>query len=377
MAKNNMKIGIDASRANREIKTGVEWYSFYLIEELKKITSHSQDQFFLYTDKPLKGELSKLPKNWHEKILFWPFKYLWTKIRLSFEILKNKPDVLFIPSHVLPLIFPKKTVITIHDLGYERYPEAYPKLFRFYLKKNYQIASRLAEKIIVPSYFTKKELITLYKVPPEKIEVIHLGYNEKIFKKIEEKEKVDKFLEKFGIKKPYLVFIGRLEIKKGIKCLLQAYRLLITNYQLKNISLVLVGKPGYGYNEIRNLKLKIKNLIEIGHVDQNDLPYFYNGAEIFIFPSLYEGFGMPILEAMACGCPVIASDIEPIKEVGGESVIFFKVGDAEDLAEKIKKVLENQELKNQMIQKGLENIKKFSWQKCAKQTLEVLKSFDK
>jgi glycosyltransferase involved in cell wall biosynthesis len=367
-----MLIGIDASRANREIKTGVEWYSYYLIEELKKITANTQDQFFLYTDKKLKGDLSKLPKNWKEKKLFWPFKYFWTKIRLSLEMLKNKPDVLFIPSHVLPLFFPKKTVITIHDLGYERYPEAYPKIFRFYLKKNYQLACRLAEKIIVPSNFTKKELITLYKVPAEKIEVVNLGYNEKIFRKIDEKEKIENFLKKIGIKKPYLLFVGRLEIKKGIKCLLQAYKFLLLNYQSLDISLVLAGKPGYGYNEIKNLKSKIKNLIEVGHLNQDDLPYLYNGAEIFIFPSLYEGFGMPVLEAMACGCPVIASDIEVLKEVGNDAVLFFKTDDFKDLVKKIKKILENQKLKEQMIQKGFKRVKNFSWQKCAQRTLEIL-----
>jgi len=367
-----MIIGIDASRANRKIKTGVEWYSYYLIEELKRLTENNEHQFFLYTDKPLRGELARLPKNWQEKILRWPPRYLWTKIRFSWEMLKRKPDVLFVPSHVLPRFFPKKTVITIHDLGYERYPEAYSNFARNYLRKNYRFAARHAAKIIVPTEFTKRELISLYNVKPEKIEAVHLAYNDKIFRKIDNQTKINQVLEKYKIKKPYLLFIGRLETKKGIRCLLEAHKLLITNYQLSNLNLVLIGGRGYGYDEIKNLKLKIKNLIEVGHINQDDLVYFYHSAEAFVFPSLYEGFGIPILEAMACGCPVIVSDIEPLKEVGGGGAMFFKVGDSEDLAKKIKEILENQELRSQMIQKGLERVKNFSWQKCAKETLKIL-----
>lgn len=384
-----MIIGIDASRANRQIKTGVEWYSYYLIEELKKITTGDKNQFFLYTDQPLKGELKKMPNNWQEKVLSWPLKYLWTKIRLSWEMIKDKPDILFIPSHVLPIFFPKKTIITIHDLAYERYPKAYSKFSRYYLRKNYKLAVRYAFKIIVPTEFTKKELINLYQADPEKIEVIHLGYNDKIFRVIQNQEEIDRVLKKYKIRKPYLLFVGRVETKKGVKYLFEAYLKLNKSNDLK-LNLVLVGKPGYGYKEIKDLKLKIKNLIEIGYIDQKDLVYLYNGAEIFIFPSLYEGFGLPILEAMACGIPVIASDLEPIREIlvgkyhdreklGTEnfaqmSAVLVPPENPEILAEKIKEVLENQELRQKMISKGLERVKNFSWQKCARETLKVLEN---
>lgn len=375
-----MIIGIDASRANREIKTGVEWYSYYLIEELKKLTEQTEHQFFLYTDKPLIGELANLPKNWQERILRWPPKYFWTKIRLSLEMLRKKPDVLFIPAHVMPIFFPQKTVITIHDLGYERYPEAYSYFARNYLRKNYRFAVTHAKKIIVPTEFTKKELINLYNAQSEKIEVIYLGYNDKIFKPIKDEKIINQVLEKYKIKKPYLLFVGRLEIKKGLKLLIEAYKL-ITD-QLPNLTLVLVGKAGFGYDKIiksQILKLSIRELGYLG--DENERAVLYAGAEAFIFSSLYEGFGIPILESMACGCPVVASDIEPIREIifgkdpnqkKEDSAILVPVNEPEILAEKIKEILANQNLREKMISAGLKRVKNFSWQKCAKETLKII-----
>lgn len=372
-----MIIGIDASRANRIKKTGVEWYSYYLIEEFKKLTTESQNQFFLYTHKPLQGELARLPKNWQEKILRWWPRYCWTKIRFSWEMLRRKPDVLFVPSHVLPKFIASRGVTTIHDLGYERYPEVYSKFSKNYLHKNYKFAACHAKKIIVPTEFTKRELMSLYKTPAEKIEVIHLAYNDKIFKPIENKNKVEEILKKYKIKKPYLLFVGRLETKKGLKTLLNAHQLLISNYQLPNLNLVLVGSPGFGYQENKLLISNLKsNLHQLGYLkDENDRAVLYSAAEAFVFPSLYEGFGIPVLEAMACGCPVVASDIEPLKEVGGESAVFFKVNQPDDLAQKVTEVLQNNELRQKMIITGLERVKKFSWQQCAEKTLKVLENF--
>jgi len=371
-----MIIGVDASRANRTKKTGVEWYSYYLIEELKKLTENSNHQFFLYTDKPLRGELARLPKNWQEKILKWSPRYLWTKVRFSWEMLKRKPDVLFIPSHIMPSFYPKKTVMTIHDLGYERYPEAYSKFSRNYLRKNYRFAAHHAAKIIVPTEFTKKELIALYGVKPGKIEVVSLAYNDKTFKPINDQGKVNAVLEKYKIKKPYLLFVGRLETKKGLQTLLRAHQLLVTSYQLPDLNLVLVGGRGFGYKELKPLIFNLKPQVqELGYLkSEEDRVSLCIGTTGFIVPSLYEGFGIPVLEAMACGVSVIASDIESLKEIGGDAALFFKVGDPEDLAKKIKEVLENQELRKKMIASGLERVKNFSWQKCAEKTLKILEN---
>ncbi len=368
-----MLIGIDASRANYQIKTGVEWYAYYLIQELKKITVNDGNRYFLYTDKKLIGDLATLPENWQEKVLAWPFKYFWTLKRLSLEIFKNPPDVLFVPSHVFPLILAKKNIITLHDLCFERFPQVYSFLSRIYLRLMYKRAAKLADKIIVPSEFTKKELIDLYQVKSEKIVVIYMGYN-KIFRPIKDKEKIGKILKKYGLKKPYLLFFGRLEKKKGVDILLKAFQILANEFS--DIHLVLVGPQGYGYKNFKFQILHFKNIKELGYIkNEEERALLYNGAEAFVFPSLYEGFGMPILEAMACACPVIASDIEPIREITKiNSAILVPPNNPEILAEKIKEVLKNQELRNNLIENGLEQVKNFSWEKCAKETLKILLS---
>lgn len=371
-----MTIGIDASRANRKIKTGTEWYSYYLIQELKKITKQSEVRFFLYTDKFLRDELAKMPKNWQEKVLVWPPKFLWTQARFSLEMLFKPVDVLFVPAHAIPLIHPQNTITVIHDLGFERFPETYSPWQRFYYRFVHRLAVSQAKKIIVPSEFTKKELVFLYNAKPEKIEVIPMACDNKLFRLIEDQNRVEQVLKKYKIKKPYLLYVGRIELKKGIKCLLKAYQLIITSEKLQDLSLVLVGQPGYDY---KNIKPKIKDpkskIHFLGYMaSREELVCFYSGAEAFVFPSLYEGFGLPLLEALACGRPVIASNIEPLKEVGGEAVNFFRLGDSEDLARRIKEILEDHDLQQKMISTGLQHIKNFSWRNCAEKTLKVLLS---
>ncbi|MGC9048931.1 MAG: glycosyltransferase family 4 protein [Patescibacteria group bacterium] len=365
-----MVIGIDASGANKKNKTGVEWYSYYLIQELKKISLKKEDNFILYSPNKLIGDLGILPPKWQAKILKWPLKYLWTQIRLSWEMIFNRPDLLFIPSHALPIFCRTKTVITLHDLGFERLPKAYPFWQRIYTRFVYKWAVNHASKIITISEFTKKELIDLYKADRQKIEVIYLGYDKSIFQLIDNEKKIDQILEKYKIKGSYILYVGRLEKKKNIKNLLQAF--IILQNLSPHLQLVLIGQPGFGYKEIRNYKSKVKNVIELNYVGHQDLPYLYARAECFVYPSLCEGFGLPILEAMACGCPVVASAVSSIPEIGGEAVLYFRPENSEEIAKAILKIIKDRELREELKQRGLERVKKYSWQKCAEETLSVI-----
>jgi glycosyltransferase involved in cell wall biosynthesis len=364
-----MIIGIDASRANNQEKTGVEWYAYHLIQKLKKITPENI-RVVLYSREKLIGEL---PENWENKVLSWKPRRFWTQIRLSFEMLTNSPDILFIPSHVFPIIHPKKTVMTIHDVAARKFPNSYSRFSRWYTLWSAKFALKNLWKIIVPSEFTKEELAS-FGFPTKKVEVIPHGYD-KNYKVVEDKKKINSILKKYKIKKPFVMTIGRLEEKKNTVNIIKSFnKIRIKNKELK-IKLLLVGQDGYGFEkveeEIKNSNYK-EDIIRPGWVDEEDLVYLMNATEVFLFPSLYEGFGLPVLEAFACGTPVLASRGSSLEEVGGEAGIYVNSSNVVDIAKKILNLVENKEIKNKKIELGLERVKNFSWAKCARETLEEL-----
>jgi len=368
-----MVIGIDASRANRESKTGTEWYSYNLILELSKIDQ--QNRYFLYTPEKLKDDLARLPENFKEKILNWPPRYLWTMIRLSLEMLLSSPDLLFVPAHIIPLVAPKKTITTIMDVGFLRFPELYTSVELKYHRFGLKQAIKKAIKIITISEFTKQEMVNLCQINPDRIVVIPLGFSSEIFQPINSKEKISEVIRKYKIPLdvPYLIYIGRLERKKNTFGLIKAFS--IFKRQKFPHKLVLVGSPGFGFEETKELikKLYLENEVIItGWVPEEDLPYLLSGAFLFVFPSFYEGFGIPLLEAMACGVPVIGSKVASIPEVLGEAGVLFDPYQIKEIARTMEKVVLNKNLRLELIEKGLERSRKFSWRKCAEKTFQLL-----
>jgi len=245
-------IGIDASRANKIKKTGTEWYSYHLIQELKKIAPQYRDAgFILYSAEPLRGDLGILPRNWESRVLAWSPKRFWTQIRLSWEMWRRPPDILFIPAHTIPIIHPKKVVTTVHDLGFINFPKAYGWLEKIYHKFALNFAVKNATKIITVSEFTKNELIKYTKIIPEKVAVVYNSHDSERYKIISDKSAVEKVLEKYKINSPYLLYIGRLEGKKNTPGLVQAFSILKNKHEsLRDLKLVLVGSRGFGYEKV-------------------------------------------------------------------------------------------------------------------------------
>lgn len=398
-----MIIGIDASRANQKEKTGTEWYSYYIIEGIKKIADPN-DQFILYTKEPVKGELAKLPSNFVNKVLRWPPRFLWTQLRLSWEILFHKPDVLLIPAHTIPLIHAKKTITTLHDIGFEKFPELYStteigytskllkkiisSLVRIFTLGKYgnteldyhrwsaRFALKHAIRIITVSEFSKQEIINTYKTEPSKLTTIYSGYNNQRFKVINDQNKINQVLKKYNITRPFLLFIGRLEEKKNTVRLVEAFGRFKQDSG-NNFKLVLVGAPGYNYSAVEK-KINQYNLgndiIIPGWISGQDLPYIINGAEMFVFPSLYEGFGIPILEAMACSTPVITSNITAMPEIANKAAFLVDPYNTDQITQAIRLLVSDKQLRNELTEKGLKRVKEFSWKSCSQKTLTLIKN---
>jgi len=381
-----MFIGIDASRANKDQKTGVEWYAWHLIENLKKITPDNV-RVVLYSREELKNELAELPEKWESKVLRWPPKRLWTQFRLSLEMIFNRPDVLFIPSHIFPIIHPKKTVMTTHDVAALKFPESYSWFQKWYTIWSAKFAVKKLWKVIVPSQSVFEEITksrlntgsrTLSGLGNNEIKgniyVVHHGYDKR-YKKIYNQEKIQEVLRKYNIREPFVLSVGRLEEKKNTKRIIKAFNYLNDNMSHVDYQLVLIGNPGYGYADVKQEIIQSSykyNIILLDLVSPDDLAYIMNAARVFVFPSLCEGFGLPVLEAMACGVPVVAARGSSLEEVGGEAGIYVNPDSFEDIAKGVMKVLQAGGLKQEKVIQGLRRVENFSWEKCARETLEVL-----
>ncbi len=426
-----MKIGIDASRANRKHKSGVEWYSYYIIRELAKIDS--ENEYILYTDVPLIGGLLDLTANCDEgtcdnddgdvqfdekgfqilksphnnfkaKVLDWHFNFLWTQGRLSLEMITHRPDILFVPSHTLPFIHPKKSIVTIHDIGFVNNAGFYSRekmgpekglskkiidiivrvftLGRFganttdYLFWSTKFALKNAKTVLTVSNFTKKEIIDIYGDKINNVEVVHNGYNTNIYKKLDDKEKLKKVLDKYGISKPYIFYVGRIEKKKNIPELVEAFAMMKEKEMNIKHKLVLVGNASFGFDEVMQVAedYRLENdLIVPGWVEEEDMPCIFNGADAFVFPSKYEGFGIPLLQAMACGVPVAASWAASIPEITKKSALLFNPNSVEDIRDALIRIIKDEKLREELKVLGYERVKKFSWEKTAIKILKIFK----
>jgi len=359
-----MIIGIDASRAVKKQRTGTENYSRNLIFTLPKIDKINSYTLFVGSD--YDGGFDQFPKNFTIKII--PNKKYWTQIGLSLEMIKNKFDVLFVPSHILPTISGKRSVITIHDLAWKYFPEVYsPKEIK---TQDFSIRRVIAKKahIIVYSRSTESDLKKFYPKSATLIKFVPMGFEpEKSNSKMS-----DVIASKISEK--YILFVGRLESKKNIINLIQAYDMLRNEREIKE-KLVLAGKPGFGYDEISEEINKSKykaDIIETGFVSDSDRNSLYQSASIFVFPSLFEGFGFPILEAFAAGIPVVTSTISSMPEVAGNGAILINPKKPFEIAAAMSQILNKPELARKLVRSGQKELLKYSWETCAKETLSVL-----
>lgn len=374
-----MTIGFDGSRAFIKNRTGTENYSYQLLRALSKIDY--KNQYIIYLRSPGLA-LQGWPKNFNFKVI--SFSRLWTQVGLAERTFKNDLDVLFVPAHTLPVIHKPglKTVITVHDLGAEYLPKMHQLKQQLYLKYITKYQLRSSSKLIAVSKATKEDLVNRIGIDPEKIKVVYEGYNEKLFKlttKLSLGGKIDTVVDSL---KPYYLFVGTVQPRKNLERLIRAFAFLIQGPAglLSPLTLVIAGSKGWLSGEIYELpkKLGIENRVKfLGYMADEKLPALYSEAQALVFPSLFEGFGLPILEAQASGCPVLTSNISSMPEVAGlpagRGAILVDPYSVDDIVNGMKR-LEDRKLRLEIIKEGFVNIKRFSWEKCAKETLKVLES---
>ncbi len=367
-----MKIGIDASRIALEQRTGTENYTLKLVEKIRELDQ--DNKYLLYFNKiPKYFEISQ--KNVSTRVI--PMTRLWTQFRLALECLINPPDILFVPAHTIPVIRrPKlKTIVTVHDLGAEFLAEYHQFPQKLYLNWSTEFVAKHATHLIAVSESTKRDLIKKMKVDSKKITVIHEAVDHEVFFEREFKE-VEQVKKELGITRPYLVFVGTIQPRKNLLKLIEAF----SKLENKNLDLVLAGKPGWLFEEIYSApkKYKVENRVKfVGYVKDEQLPALYSGAEMFVFPSLYEGFGLPLLEAMSCGTPILTSNTSCLPEVTGGNAEFVNPNKTSEIVKGIEKLLKDKLLAKKLSESGRQWAKNFTWERTAKETIKVFEKVNK
>jgi len=366
-----MIIGVDAKTINQKQRTGIENYLIYLLQSLAKIDT--KNQYWLYSPSKISAMSTKFKnRNFINKIIKFPLA--WSQFGLSWEFFKNQPalDVFFSPAHSVPIYCPTKLVVTIHDLAFLDFSNYFTSRDLLRLKIITKRAVQKADKIIAISQSTKKDLLRHYHLPPEKIATIYSGYNRDLFEPAPQKV-ISKALKKYHINRPYLIYVGTLQKRKNLPRLISAFAILKEKHQIPH-QLVIVGKKGWLFQDIfqRVKKLKISpEVVFCGFVPDSELPALLSGADLFVLPSLYEGFGFPVLEAAACATPVVVSGVSSLPEVVGNAGILVNPMKVGDISQGIYQVISNSALKTQLSQKARLQANKFSWEKSARQTLKV------
>lgn len=364
-----MKIGIDCRMFNASF-TGIGRYTHELVKQFIKINRKEKHEIVLFFNNPAYRKF-KTPNKFIKKILVnaphYSLKEQTTFLKI---LLKEKCDIVHFPHFNIPILYRKPYIVTIHDLTLTLFPGKKRTKWYHRMAYNFTIknATRKAKKIIAVSKNTKIDLIHFLKIPSKKIIVIENGVNPN-FTLLKS--------PKCKIKDQFLLYTGVWRSHKNIPRLLAAFNILRNEKNL-DLKLAITGKPDPCYPEVKQIVQKLglkKHVIFTGLVSEKELIHLYNAAYIYVFPSLYEGFGFPPLESMRCGTPVAASNISSIPEVcGKENAVYFDPYDIADIAEKIYMLHKDADLQAKLIADGMKHATKFSWEKTAQKTYETIKS---
>ncbi len=298
-------------------------------------------------------------------------RILWEQLAAPGLLTANRPDVLFCPVNIVPLLAPCSTVVTIHDVAFLRFDTHRPAK-RKYLSSMTKRSARRAAHIIAVSQFTRNEVIELLGVDPNRITAIPNGRDSRIVP--QDAQTIEAYRKRKNLPPRFLLTIGTLEPRKNLATLLRAYASVKDRLAMP---LLIGGGKGWFYDELFALvrELNLELCVQfLGFVPPDELPLLYSAAHAFVYPSLYEGFGLPLLEAMAAGVPAVSSDAGALQEVVSDAAVCCPATDVQGLADAMVQVTTDHHLRSELRQKGLARSQLFSWDQCSRQTLDVLKS---
>lgn len=357
-----MIIGVDGNDANIDMRVGVSVYTYELLQYFQKTASKKISFLIFLKNKPMFDMPSE---HIYFKYVYIYGPKFWLSFSLPLYFLFHKTiDVFFSPTHYTPLYCPCPIVVTIHDLSYFYFPNDFLKKDLYKLTTWTKSSIHKSSSIIAVSNSTKQDIIKHYNLNQNKISVIHNGFRDFSKTKLSSSKLTNAI---------YFLYVGTLQPRKNIETLIRAFSLFYVKHKIGY--LYIVGKKGWLYKDIFNLvtKLNLTNQVKFkGYVSKKLLISYYKNAKAFILPSLYEGFGFPILEAMSLSCPVITTNISSLPEIGGNAPLYFSPNDTISLFKHMEKLFFDTKIRNACIQKGLEQIKHFSWNHCAELTLDLL-----
>lgn len=362
-----MRVALDASRTTVARRTGTENYALQLTRALLALNSPHEIALY-FRDKPPAGLFPSAPRaSYH--VIPWP--RAWTHLRLAAALWQDRPDVLFVPAHTLPLWFPGRAVVTVHDLGYVYFPGAHAALSRRYLDWSTRRSVRRATRIIADSLATANDLAAHYGVSENQIEVVYPGVDESL-SRVSDPGALAAVRARYRLPERYLLFVGTLQPRKNIGRIVEGYQRWRATQAAPDAALVLAGPQGWLYDPAWTAGAP--DVILPGYVRDADLAALYSGAQALVFPTLHEGFGFPVLEAMRCGTPVITSSTSSLPEVAGDAALLVNARETGEIADAIGRIMSDAALRADLVEKGYRQAQKFTWQRAADQTLRVLEA---
>lgn len=369
-----MKIAIQAADLDHSRIDGTRVYLKELLKRFGQLEPEAD--FFLYHKNTFNSSLAPpIFENYFVKQC--PFPVAWMQTRFAWELFREVPDKLFLPIQAAPFFIPQEVEVTatIHDLAFKKYPQTFPK--RDLLKLNFLLntAVKRADKLIAVSQSTKNDLLQFFpNLKEECIKVVHHGFDEEFFSARLPTEEIEKNLSRYNLRTGnYVLYVGALQPRKNLARLIEAFN--IVKKSIPDMKLVLAGETAWLASEIiaaRKKSIYKNDIILTGRMGFEELRALYQGARCFAFPSLYEGFGLPLLEAFASGIPVLTADNSSLREVGGDAALYADALSVSDIALKLERLWNEERLRAELVVKGYEQLKKFSWDKCAKETLQYI-----